>query len=76
MKKRKISYFGHIYRNDKYNILQLILEGKIDGKRGRGRRRFIWLDNIKKWTNVNNAAILARMAKSRREMAKVVADVR
>ncbi|CAG9831432.1 unnamed protein product [Diabrotica balteata] len=29
VKKRKTSYLGHIFRHDRYNFLQLIIEGKI-----------------------------------------------
>lgn len=39
IKKRKMEYFGHIMRHEKYRILQLILQGKTDSKRGPGRRR-------------------------------------
>ena len=38
IKKRKTAYLGHIMRNSKYQLLQLIIEGKIEGKRGRGRK--------------------------------------
>lgn len=33
-------------RNGKYKTLQIILEGKIEGKRPRGRRRISWLKNM------------------------------
>jgi hypothetical protein len=38
IKRRRVSYFGHIMRHENYALLQCILEGKIDGKRTRGRR--------------------------------------
>jgi hypothetical protein len=49
IKRRKVSYFGPIMRNEKYALLQCILEGKIDGKRTRGRRRASWMSNIRNW---------------------------
>lgn len=32
---RKVSYLGHIMRNRKYHFQQLIIQRKIEGKRGR-----------------------------------------
>jgi len=46
---RKLQYLGHIMRNkSRYSILQAILQGKIYGKRGPGRRRKSWLHNLRK----------------------------
>jgi ribosomal 50S subunit-associated protein YjgA (DUF615 family) len=33
IKRRKVSYFGHIVRHENYAPLQCILEDKIDGKK-------------------------------------------
>ena len=33
LKKRKLEYFGHILRHDKYRLLQLIVQGRVDSKR-------------------------------------------
>jgi len=33
-------------RGEKYRILQLIMQGKIEGKRSVGRRRNSWLKNL------------------------------
>lgn len=76
VKRRKIAYFGHLNRHDKYDLLKVIIEGKIEGKRGRGRRKMNWLDNIKKWTDIKDAVTLARLAKNRIDFAKVVTDAR
>ena len=47
IKKRKCQYFGHLIRAR--SIQKLLLEGKIDGKRGWGRPRVTWMKNIKEW---------------------------
>ena len=45
----QLTYYGHINRAD--NILEkLIMQGKIEGKRGRGRPATKWFDNIKTMT--------------------------
>ena len=42
---RKLRYFGHLIReNDKQRRL---LEGKVEGKRRRGRQRVTWMKNVK-----------------------------
>ena len=44
----KLSYFGHIARHD--SLQKTVLTGRIDGRRGRGRPRRQWYDDIKEWT--------------------------
>ena len=36
--------------NNKYKILQRILKCKIEGRRGRDKRKTSWLKNIQEWT--------------------------
>ena len=38
LKERKTRYLGHIMHGDRYEILRLIIEGKIEGRRSVGRR--------------------------------------
>lgn len=45
--KRKISYPGHILHSKRYSVQRLILQGKTEGKRGIGRKRFPSLRNIR-----------------------------
>jgi hypothetical protein len=40
-------FFGHIKW---HNSIFKNIEGKIQGKRSRGRQRLKWIDNIKIWT--------------------------
>ena len=48
IQKRKSKYFVHIKRRK--NILTTALEGKLEGKRPRGRSRNTWMSHIKEWT--------------------------
>jgi len=41
-------------RGEKYRILQLIMQGKIEGKRSVGRSRNSWLKNLREWFGCNN----------------------
>ena len=42
IKVRKTAYLGRVLRNDKYRYAQLIIKGKIEGKRGMGRKKLSW----------------------------------
>ena len=67
IKMRKTTYLGHLLRNDKYYIPQLIIKGKLQGKRGIGR-------NIRNWTGLNFEE-LVRTAEDREDFAVVVANL-
>ena len=76
IKRRKAAYFGHIFRNNKYSFLQLIVEGKIEGRRGIGRKRFSWLRNLRQWFNIGEASAIIRLAQDREEFQLMVANLR
>ena len=52
LKNRKLSYAGHIMRNTSghYDTQLTTIEGRLEGKRGRGRPRRTWVDDIREWT--------------------------
>ena len=54
VKRRKTSYLGHIYRGSRYEFLRLIMEGKVEGRKGPGRRQCSWLRNVRNWTGLNS----------------------
>ena len=60
IQKRKTKYFGHIKR--KKNLLTTSLEGKMEGKRPRGRPRNTWMTDIKEWTRESAYACTQRAA--------------
>ncbi len=62
IKKRKITYFGHMIRRN--NIHRLLLEGPLEGKRSRGRPRTEWMTNITEWTGMRYED-LVRLAQDR-----------
>ena len=69
IKKRKLRYFGHITR--KHNLSTEILQGKMEGKRSKGRQRMRWTDNIQEWlgTEINQCS---RRAQNREEWKRMV----
>ena len=51
VKKLKLSFFGHIKRHE--SLEKTILEGELQGKRGRGKPRRSWKDDIEKWLGMD-----------------------
>ena len=49
IKKRKLSFIGHACRS-KYSLMKVTMQGKVEGKKGRGRPRMQYIDNTKSWT--------------------------
>ncbi|XP_045783253.1 uncharacterized protein LOC123879530 [Maniola jurtina] len=75
IKQRKISYLGHILRHDRYRLLQIIMVGKIAGKRVVGRRKKSWLRNIREWTGIKTVGELFRLAMDKEKFKKLTADL-
>ena len=55
VKNRKMSYVGHImnYSSGHYDTRLTTIEGRLEGKRGRGRPRQTWVDDlrlVRDWT--------------------------
>ena len=48
IRTHKLLYFGHIARHD--SLQKTVLTARIDGRRGRGRSRRQWYDDIKERT--------------------------
>ena len=68
VKKRKLKWFGHVTRGT--GLSKTIMQGTVPGKRGRGRPRRAWTDNIREWTGLEGDALLRR-AENRKEWRKL-----
>ena len=67
--KRKCEYFGHFIRPN--SIQRLLLEARIDGRRGGGRPRTMWMDNIKDWLNLSYKECI-RNAENREKWRSII----
>lgn len=63
IKDRKLRYFGHIIRKDT-SIEKLLVQGSVEGRRGRGRPITSWTDDIKSWTG-GTMAVATNLARDR-----------
>lgn len=71
IKRRKLEYFGHMIRGPKYRPLQIIMQGKVEGKRPIGRKNLSWLRNIRTWCGLN-VEELFRIATNREDFRMLV----
>ena len=69
LNNRKLTYAGHIMRNTSgpYDTLLTTIEGRLEGKRGRGRPRRTWVDDniIIDWTGSKRYDQIKRAAENR-----------
>lgn len=75
IKRRKLEYFGHIMRNPKYELLQVITQGKIQGRRRPGRPMTSWLQNLRQWFQLSTGELF-RAAASKTEISRMIANLR
>ena len=68
LKNRKLSYAGHIMRNisGHYDTLLTTIEGRLNGKRGRGRPIRTWVDDLRDWTGSKRYKQIKSAAETRR----------
>ncbi|GFR94262.1 eukaryotic translation initiation factor 3 subunit F [Elysia marginata] len=65
--KQKLGYAGHIMRGSSGPLLQLSLEGKIERKRGQGRVRRNWMNDVKEWSGSTSYGDTKRKVEKREE---------
>ena len=70
--KRKCQYFGQLIRQNE--LQRQLLEGKINGKRGRGRPRITWMVNLKQWTGKSYGNLI-RIAEDREKFRFMTVNV-
>ena len=54
MSERKMMFFDHIFR--KNGMEKRLMQGKMEGKRRRGRPATTWFPDLKEWTKLDMAA--------------------
>ena len=47
IRTKQMRFLGHVMRKD--GLENLVLTGKIEGKRSRGRQWSLWMANVNKW---------------------------
>ena len=62
IKRRKLTWFGHVTRHN--TLPKTILQGTLEGGRKRGRQQKSWFVNIKEWNKMDSPTLL-RSAENR-----------
>src|ERR1700733_12662109 len=57
IKRRKMSYFGHLMRKHGDCLEKEIMQGTVPGTRTRGRPRKKWMDNMSEWRGADESHI-------------------
>ena len=75
MKKRKLTFVGHLMRGSSGEAHLYILEGKVNGTKGRGRPRLTWMDDVIEWTGLKTYENVKRTAEDRDKWRAIVVDL-
>ena len=70
--RRKLKFLGHAIRNPKTNLMASILQGRVEGKRNRGRPPMSYIDNVKSITGLTLGEVVHR-SRDREDWRAVVA---
>ena len=73
--KRKLEYAGHVMRGSSGETHLYILEGKMYGKRPRGRPRRIWMNDITEWIGLKISSEAKRIAEGRKRWKSMVVNL-
>lgn len=76
VKVRKLQYIGHVIRGDRYKMLRLIMDGRIEGKRSVGRRQNSWTKDLRRWYGKKTSIEVFRAAASKVVTACWIANLR
>ena len=71
IKRRKMSYFGHIMRKQGECLEKEIMQGTVPGARARGKPRKRWMDNVGEWLGLSTERLL-RETEDRRGWRRIV----
>jgi len=55
---RKLTFFGYTTRSKNNRLVPDILQGKIEGRQGRGIPRICYIDNVRQWTEMKVGPVI------------------
>ena len=70
IKSKTLKLFGHVKRSS-VGFSKLCFEGMVDGKRGRGKPRQRWRDNIPSWSNIKDWNKINQFALDRKKWKEI-----
>ena len=73
IKQRQMRFLGHILRRD--GLEKLVVEGKLDGRKSRGRPRRSYIQNLMNCTTCESKGGFIQSAQHRNQWRNMVANV-
>jgi len=65
---------GHLLRGSSGEAHLYILEGKVKGKKNRGRPRITWMNDVIEWTGLKTYEKIKRTAEDRDKLRAIVVN--
>jgi len=62
---RMVAYAGYVLKGSSGRNALIMLEGKMRGKRAKGRPRRMWFDDVRQWTALKDYTEVKRNAEDR-----------
>ena len=72
IRKQQATFVGHILRRK--GLEHLVITGKMEGRRGRGRQREQMIDSLAAWMNIDKTASAISEAKDRAVWKDMIAN--
>ncbi|GFR93763.1 eukaryotic translation initiation factor 3 subunit F [Elysia marginata] len=77
LRKRQMEFFGHINRHD--SLEKLMLHGKVEGRRARGRQRQTFMNSLSRFINTPSKSLskldIFRQTEDREAWKSLIVDV-
>ncbi|GFS16781.1 eukaryotic translation initiation factor 3 subunit F [Elysia marginata] len=77
IRKRQMEFFGQINRHD--GLEKLMLHGKVEGRRARGRKRQTFMNSLSRFINTSNKSLskleILRQTEDRKAWKSLIVDV-
>jgi hypothetical protein len=76
IKIRRLEWFGHVVRMNETRSVKKIFEGKLDGRRGRGRPRLRWINDVEDNLRKLGVKRWRKKALEREERASIIKEAK
>ena len=76
IKIRRFEWLGHVSRMNKTRSVKKIFEGKLEGRRGRGRPRLRWMNDVEDGLRKLSVKRRRTKALNREEWASIIREAK
>jgi hypothetical protein len=76
IKIRRMEWPGHVVRMNETRSVKMIFEGKLEGRRGRGRSRLRWINDVEDDLRVLGVKRWRTKALERKEWASIIKEAK